>query len=71
MAKVDPIQELSDLSRKRFIELATELKPKTRQALKSLVDGVIAQLVVLRDAVEDMEHRLGHHSHGTPGKKKK
>jgi hypothetical protein len=48
------------LGRKRFIELATELKPKTRQALKSLFDGVIEQLVVLRDAVEDMQHRLDH-----------
>ena len=71
MAKVDPIQELSDLTRKRFIELATELKPKTRQALKSLVDGLIAQLAVLRDAVDDMQHRLDHHSHGAHAKKTK
>jgi hypothetical protein len=71
MAKVDPIQELSDLTRKRFIELATELQPKTRQALKSLVDGVIAQLAVLRDSVEDVQHRLDHHSHGTHSKKTK
>ena len=43
MAEADPIQALRDLTRKRFIELATELKPKTRQALKSLVDGLIDQ----------------------------
>lgn len=71
MAKVDPIEELSALARKRFIELATELKPKTRQALKSVFDGVIAQLVVLRDTVEDMQHRLDHHSHGAHEKKTK
>jgi hypothetical protein len=71
MAKVDPIQELSDLTRKRFIELATELKPKTRQALKSLIDGVIAQLAVLRDTVEDMRHQLDHHSHAGRGKNTK
>ena len=71
MAEVDPIQALRDLSKKRFIELATELKPKTRQALKSLFDGVIAQLAVLRDAAEDMQHRLDHHSHGRQVKKTK
>ncbi len=56
MSEVDPIQALRDLSHKRFIELATELKPKTRQALKSLIDGVIEQLAVLRDSVADMQH---------------
>jgi hypothetical protein len=71
MAKVDPIQELSDLSRKRFIELATELKPKTRQALKSVIDGLIVQLAALRDTVEDLQHRVDHHSHDTHAKKKK
>ena len=71
MAKVDAIQALRDLSHKRFIELATELKPKTRQALKSLIDGVIEQLAVLRDSAEDMQHRLDHHSHGPRVKKAK
>jgi hypothetical protein len=71
MAEVDPIQALRDLSQKRFIELATELKPKTRQALKSLFDGVIAQLAVLRGAAEDMQHQLDHHSHERQVKKSK
>jgi hypothetical protein len=71
MAKEDPIQALRDLSHKRFIELATELKPKTRQALKSLIDGVIEQLAVLTDAGEDMHHQLDHHSHGSQVKKTK
>jgi len=71
MAEVDPIQALRDLSQKRFIELATELKPKTRQALKSLFDGVIAQLAELRDAAEDMQHRLDQHSHERQVKKTK
>jgi hypothetical protein len=71
MAEVDPIQALRDLSQKRFIELATELKPKTRQALKSLIDGVIAQLAVLRDATADMKHQLDHHSHEGQVKKSK
>jgi hypothetical protein len=71
MAKVDPIQDLSDLTRKRFIELATELKPKTRQALKSLIDGLITQIAALRDTVAEMQHQLDHHSHGTHSKKSK
>jgi hypothetical protein len=71
MAEVDPIQALRDLTRKRFIELATELKPKTRQALKSLFDGVIEQLAVLRDGATEMQHRLDHHSHEIRGKKTK
>ena len=71
MAKTDPIQDLSDLTRKRFIELATELKPKTRQALKSLIDGLITQVAALRDTVAEMQRRLDHHSHGTHDKKKK
>ena len=49
MAEVDPIQALKDLTRKRFVELATEMQPKTRRALKELFDGVISQLEVLRD----------------------
>jgi hypothetical protein len=69
MAVVDPIQALRDLSRKRFIELATELKPKTRQALKSLIDGVIDQLAALRDAVS--EHQANHPSTAAPSKKTK
>ena len=52
MAEVDSIQALRDLAHKRFIELATEMQPKTRRALKELFDGVISQLAVLRDAVE-------------------
>jgi hypothetical protein len=52
MAEVYPIQALKDLTRKRFIELATEMQPKTRRALKELFDGVISQLEVLRDTVE-------------------
>jgi len=52
MPEVDPIQALKDLTHKRFIELATEMQPKSRRALKELFDGVIAQLAVLRDAVE-------------------
>jgi len=71
MAEADPIQALRDLTRKRFIELATELKPKTRQALKSLVDGLIDQLAVLRDGAEEMQHRLDHHSHDVHTKKSK
>ena len=71
MAKTDPIHDLSELSRKRFIELATELKPKTRFALKSLVDGLIAEIAALRDTVAEMQHTLDHHSHGTQTKKAK
>ena len=71
MAKTDPIQDLSDLTRKRFIELATELKPKTRYALKSMVDGLITQIAALRDTVAEMQHKLDHHSHGTQSKKAK
>ncbi len=52
MAEPDAIQALRDLTQKRFIELATEMQPKTRRALKELFDGVIAQLAVLRDTVE-------------------
>jgi hypothetical protein len=51
VANEDPVQELRDLAHKRFIELATDLKPKTRQALKSLFDGVFDQLAFLREAV--------------------
>ena len=69
MAEVDPIQALRDLSRKRFIELATELKPKTRQALKSLFDGVIDQLAILQDAVS--ESRTNQHPKAAPRKKAK
>ena len=69
MAKTDPIQDLSELARKRFIELATELKPKTRFALKSLVDGLIEQIAALRDTVEEMQRQLNSHSHGTQSKK--
>ena len=71
MAEADSIQALRDLTRKRFIELATELKPKTRQALKSLFDGVIDQLAVLRDGAAQMQHRLDHHSHDVHTKKSK
>jgi hypothetical protein len=71
MAKTDPIQDLSELTRKRFIELATELKPKTRFALKSLVDGLIAEIATLRDTVAGIQHELEHHSHGTQSKKAK
>jgi hypothetical protein len=71
MAEADSIQALRDLARKRFIELATELKPKTRQALKSLFDGVIDQLAVLRDDAAQMQHRLDHPSHDTHGQKSK
>lgn len=52
MAEVDPIQALRELTRKRFIELATEMQPKTRRALKELFDGVISQLEVLRDSAQ-------------------
>ncbi len=51
MAEVDPIQALRDLTQKRFIELATEMQPKTRRALKELFDGVISQLAILRDTL--------------------
>jgi hypothetical protein len=57
MAEVDPIQALRDLTQKRFIELATEMQPKTRRLLKELFDGVVSQLSVLRDAVEDLKHK--------------
>lgn len=56
MAEVDPIQALKDLTHKRFIELATEMQPKTRRALKELFDGVISQIAALRDAVEKHKH---------------
>ncbi len=56
MAEADPIQALKGLTHKRFIELATEMQPKTRRALKELFDGVISQLEVLRDAVEKHKH---------------
>jgi hypothetical protein len=69
MAEVDPIQALRDLSRKRFIELATELKPKTRQALKSLFDGVIDQLALLKDAAT--ERGANHPAKAAPRKKAK
>jgi hypothetical protein len=69
MAAVDPIQALRDLSHKRFIELATELKPKTRQALKSLIDGVIEQLAVLQHVMS--EHQSNHPTKATPSKKAK
>jgi hypothetical protein len=52
MAEIDPIQALKDLTRKRFIELATEMQPKTRRVLKELFDGVIAQLEALHQSVE-------------------
>jgi hypothetical protein len=52
MAEIDPIQALKDLTRKRFIELATEMQPKTRRVLKELFDGVISQLEVLHQSVE-------------------
>ena len=52
MAEVDPIQALRDLTRKRFIELATEMQPKTRRALKELFDGVISQLEVLQNTLK-------------------
>ena len=57
MAEVDPIQALKDLTRKRFIELATEMQPKSRRALKELFDGVLSQLEALRDALEDRKHK--------------
>ena len=57
MAEADPIQALRDLTRKRFAELATEMQPKSRRLLKELFDGVISQLALLRDAVEDLKHK--------------
>lgn len=57
MAEVDPIQALRDLTHKRFVELATEMQPKSRRALKELFDGVISQLAALRDAAEDRKHK--------------
>ena len=57
MAEVDPIQALRELAQKRFVELATEMQPKTRRLLKELFDGVISQLAVLREAVEDLKHK--------------
>ncbi len=71
MAKVDAIQVLRDLAHKRFIELATELKPKTRQALKSLFDGVFDQLAALQEALADHEHPQAHPSKAKPAKKSK
>ena len=56
MPELDPIQALKDLTHKRFIELATEMQPKSRRALKELFDGVIAQLAELRDTVEKHKH---------------
>ncbi len=55
MAEVDPIQALRDLTQKRFVELATEMQPKTRRLLKELFNGVISQVALLRDAVEDLK----------------
>ena len=57
MAEVDPIQALRDLTQKRFVELATEMQPKTRRLLKELFDGVTSQLALLRDAVEGLKHK--------------
>ena len=57
MAKVDQIQALRELTQKRFVELATEMQPKTRRLLKELFDGVISQLAVLQDAMEDLRHK--------------
>jgi hypothetical protein len=57
MADVDPIQALRDLTQKRFVELATEMQPKTRRLLKELFEGVISELAVLRDAMEDLKHK--------------
>lgn len=56
MAKIDPIQALRELTQKRFVELATEMQPKTRRLLKELFDAVITQLGVLRDSVEAPKH---------------
>ena len=71
MADVDPILALSELIRKRFIELATEMPQKSRRALKEILDQVVTQVSSLQKEVEVLRHQSAVPKKAAPSKTSK
>jgi hypothetical protein len=71
MADVNPILALSELIRKRFIELATEMPQKSRRALKEILDQMVTQVSSLQEEVEGLRRQSAQPKKTAPSKTSK